>query len=289
MMTAVLIPDRYEVHSNITYVVSGNYSVKLDLHRPVQRVSKLPTLLYFHGGGWMGDFTKDRLNIVKCLPFLELGWAVVNADYRPSSVATAPAAVEDGLQALRWVFRNAARYDLDLDRLVLMGHSAGGHLALTTGMIPLQPTGLGAPAELEDMYGPTPHKTNSPTPCAQPAAIINWFGITDVADLIAGPNDQGYAIKWIGNAANRVELARSVSPLTYVRADVPAVISIHGVDDCSVPHHHAIRLHESLQQVGVENKLVSIPGAGHGGFDLASTTEAYEQIFAFLASLGIEH
>ena len=65
---------------------------------------------------------------------------------------------------------------------------------------------------------------------------------------------------------NRDEVARRVSPMTYARRGLPPVITIHGDKDTLVPHAQARRLHAALDKAGVPNKLVTIPGGGHGGF-----------------------
>jgi acetyl esterase/lipase len=65
-----------------------------------------------------------------------MGWNVVNVDYRVARIAQSPAAVEDCLCALRWVAANAKQHHIDVNWLVVTGDSSGGHLALTTGMIP---------------------------------------------------------------------------------------------------------------------------------------------------------
>ena len=56
---------------------------------------------------------------------------------------------------------------------------------------------------------------------------INWYGITDVTDLIDGPNAKHYAMEWLGSLSNRQELARQLSPINYVRAGLPPIITIH--------------------------------------------------------------
>ena len=73
--------------------------------------------------------------MLEAVPFLEKGWAVVNVEYRLAGISLAPAAVEDCRCALRWVIEHAKEYKFDPHRTVLMGHSAGGHLSLITGML----------------------------------------------------------------------------------------------------------------------------------------------------------
>ena len=86
---------------------------------------------------------------------------------------------------------------------------------------------------------------------------------------------------------NREEVARRVSPLTYVRAGLPPILTIHGDADRVVPYQHAVRLHEALAKVGVANQLLTIPKGGHGGFTPEERTMIYSTIRAFLAKHGL--
>jgi dipeptidyl aminopeptidase/acylaminoacyl peptidase len=91
------------------------------------------------------------------------------------------------------------------------------------------------------------------------AAIVNWYGITDVADLLDGPHIQTYAVIWLSSVENRREIARRVSPLTYVRPGLPPILTINGDADTTVPYSHATRLREALNRAGVPNELATIP------------------------------
>ena len=75
------------------------------------RAGVLPTLLYIHGGGWVGGVKETHF--LDFLPYLEMGFAVVNVEYRMGRVALAPGAVEDCRCALRWVLNNAEEYGID--------------------------------------------------------------------------------------------------------------------------------------------------------------------------------
>jgi dipeptidyl aminopeptidase/acylaminoacyl peptidase len=91
----------------------------------------------------------------------------------------------------------------------------------------------------------------------------------------------------MGSAPGREDLARRISPLTYVRPGLPPVLTIHGDADKVVPYSHAVRLHEALTKVGVRNQLLTIPGAGHGWLTVEQDLLAFETTRAFLESLGI--
>jgi acetyl esterase/lipase len=263
---------QYRVVPNITYLTANNYDAKLDVYTPrsANANAPAPTLVFIHGGGWVGG-TKEA-SILNILPYLEMGWAVVNVEYRLGRVSLAPAAVEDCRCALRWVMRNAKEYNFDVNKLVVTGHSAGGHLALTTGMLP-------ASAGLERQCPGTEE--------LKVAAIINWYGITDVGDLLDGPNLKTYAVQWLGSMENRYDIAKRVSPLTYVRAGLPPILTIHGDADPTVPYQHGVRLHEALSKANVPHQLLTITGGKHGGFTRAETQKIFTTIHEFLVKHGV--
>jgi len=256
---------RYWVQPDIVYGSANNTPLKLDVWYPNESKTPTPTLVYIHGGGWI--FGSKETSVLEFLPFLEKGWRVVNVEYRMAGNSLAPAAVEDTRCALYWVFRNAKQWNFDTEKIVLTGHSAGGHLSLITGMLP-----KGTPLD-NRCYGDEDIKV---------AAIINWFGISDVNDLIEGPNLKNYAMMWMGSMKDAPEIARSVSPLTYVRAGLPPVISIHGDKDDVVPYSQSVRLHKALTDAKVVNELITIPGGGHGQFKQADYIRAFGGIWKFL-------
>jgi dipeptidyl aminopeptidase/acylaminoacyl peptidase len=116
---------------------------------------------------------------------------------------------------------------------------------------------------------------------------VNWYGITDVADLLDGANRRTYAVQWLGSRADRVEVAKRLSPMTYVRRDLPPTLTIHGDADPTVPYAHATALHAALQKAGVATELVTIPKGGHGNFPAPDQVRAVDAMRAFLARHGI--
>ncbi len=262
--------NEYQTFPNITYLTANNYEAKLDVYKRRDATGPQPTLIWIHGGGWTGGTKESAL--MSLMPWFEMGWNVVNVEYRLARVSLAPAAVEDCLCALRWVAAQAKTYDFDTSRLVVSGDSAGGHLALTTGMIP-ESAGL-------DRECPG-------VPLPKVAAIVNWYGITDVNDLLDGPNRKSYAVAWLGSMPNREEIAKRVSPLTYVRHGLPPILTIQGDADPTVPYSHSVRLHEALRAADVPNQLLTIPGGKHGGFTPEERTKIYVTIREFLAANGI--
>lgn len=271
---AVTAQSEYQVTPNVTYLVENGYEDKVDIYQRRNAAGPQPTLIYIHGGGWTGG-TKEG-SVMSILPWLDMRWTVVNVEYRLARVSHAPAAVEDCLCALKWVVSHAAEYHFDPSRIVTSGDSAGGHLALMTGMTPAE-AGL-------DRECPS-SQADSPLP--KVAAIVNWYGITDVADLLDGANRKTYAVAWLGSALNREEIARRVSPLTYVRAGLPPILSIQGDADPTVPYTHSLRLREALDKAGVPNELITIPGGKHGMFTAEERTRIYAGVRQFLEKHGL--
>jgi len=269
------IAEKYAIYPDVTYGVANNYALKLDVWQRKDAKTPTPTLIYYHGGGWIfGDRTGATLLF---LPYLEMGWNVINVEYRMASVSLAPAAVEDCRCALRWAVRNAKQYNIDTKKIVLTGHSAGGHLSLITGMLP-DGTGLDNNCYADEKYGDV--KVNV-------AAIVNWYGISDVNDLIQGPNLKNYAMMWMGSQTDQAATAKRVSPIAYVRSGLPPVFTIHGDQDQVVPYEQSVRLHKALTAAGVPNQLVTIKGGGHGQFNDAQLEDAYGKLHTFLRDHGL--
>jgi len=263
---AARLEIEYRIVPNVTYLTSSNYESKLDLYVTRTADKPLPTLIWIHGGGWTGGVKESATGIPA---YLAMGMNVVNVEYRLARTASAPAAVEDCRCALRWVIQHAKEYGIDVNRLVVSGGSAGGHLALTTGMLPAS-AGL-------DRQCPGPDNLKV-------AAIVNWFGISDVNELLDGPNMKAYAVAWLGSALDRDQIAKRVSPLTYVRPGVPPILTIHGDADPTVPYTQSVRLHKALADAGVPNELMTMAGGKHGYACCtpAQRVQAYAKIREFL-------
>ncbi len=217
--SAIHIADSYRVTADITYVRAGGVDNKLDVYQSRAARTPNPTLLFIHGGNWVGG--SKTASSLMVLPFLGMGWNVVNIDYRLLGVAPAPAGADDCFCALRWVYQHAKDYNIDTSRLVVSGNSAGGHLALLLAMAPAG-AGFG-----KDCPGPEDLKVS---------AVINWYGFSDLVDLLDGPNARPAVQAWIPTGPNRLQLARRLSPITYARTENPPILTIQGDADPTSPY-----------------------------------------------------
>jgi acetyl esterase/lipase len=175
------------------------------------------------------------------------GWTVFAVEYRLAPVYRFPAQIEDVRAALRFVEREGARLEADPRRIVLLGRSAGGHLAMLAA------------------YGRT-------TPGV--VGVISYYG---PSDLIGGyrepplpdPIDVRRTLeRFLGTSPAAAEaLYRSASPASYARRALPPTLLVHGGRDNVVEAKFARRLDRELRAAGNRSVLVEIPWSGHA-FDL---------------------
>ena len=248
----------YQIEANIRYSLHPETVLDIVQAR-APALKNRPGVIVIHGGGWIGG-DKESILETFCLPFVEHGFVVANVEYRLARAASAPAAVNDVLEAAKWFRDRAADYKVDPNQIIVTGISAGGHLAMMVGMAP-ESAGLG--------------------PSIKIAAIVNFYGISDVPDQLEGPHLQNYALTWIPEQPGRMELAKKLSPVTYVRKGLPPVLSIHGDADPVVPFDQSVRLTKELKAASDQAELITVPGGQHG-FPPGEMSQLWPQIFKWL-------
>jgi acetyl esterase/lipase len=160
-----------------------------------------------------------------------------------------PAALEDVRAAAGWVREHAADYGLDRGRVFLWGDSAGGHLALMTGL------------------------TGAKVPGSEVQGVVAWFPVTDLAGLasdvaaaggVPDPGPESREALFLGApAAAAPGRAREASPVAHASAAAPPVLLLHGAADDMVPPAQSIRLAGALTAAGATVELELVPGATH--------------------------
>jgi len=261
------------VRRDVTYATPPTGALRLDVYRSADARGASPVLLFFHGGGWIMGSKRDAFpeahpaprsaerSWPSMLPYVRRGLAVVSVDYRLARVAAAPAAVDDSRQALAWVAEHGAEYGLDPQRVVTIGASAGGHLALMVAFAPESPVRV--------------------------RGTIDLYGITDVPPLLATADVHPWATEWIGTATDASDLARRMSPLTLVRPGLPPVLIVHSDVDAVVPYDQAERLAGALRSAGVSVDLVTLPGGEHGFLTPAEHERVERSVLEFLGRVGV--
>ena len=264
----VELPTGFTAQLNLVYAKAGDWDGKMDVYLP-KSDKPTPVVLNIHGGGWNHGTKESQTGFSN---FFKAGFAVVNVEYRLTPKATAPAAVEDVRCALLYVIKNAKALNVDVNKIVVMGSSSGGHLALMAGM-------LGNNHRFDG---------NCPGVNVKVAAIVDKYGITDVWDWGYGKNiTSKSATNWLGKYAKDQNFAASVSPITYVSKDTPPIFIVHGDADPTVPYQQSVDLHQKLDAAGVPNQFMTVPGGLHGKFDKEKNAEVNKAIMAFLKKVGV--
>lgn len=200
---------------------------KLDLYRPDQPRADGKTVIFFYGGSWDSGSKDDYLFVAQALA--SNGYAVVVPDYRVYPAVRFPAFVEDGARAVRWTTDRVGT-----DKVVIMGHSAGAHIALLL-------------------------MTNTPYLAAAGVDRMKLKG----AIGLAGPYDflplKSARLIDIFGGANRPE----IEAITFAKAPLPPVLLIHGTDDTTVYPHNSEHLAAAWRTAGAPVELKLYPGVGH--------------------------
>ncbi|MBZ4188731.1 alpha/beta hydrolase [Niabella beijingensis] len=260
----VIYPQGYSEQLNLVYVKAGDWEGRMDIYLPAKEKGPAPVVINIHGGGWNKGNKESQTGFST---FFKKGYAVVNVEYRLSQQATAPAAVQDVRCALIYLVNNAKELNIDVNRIVVMGGSAGGHLALVAGLMG------------------NDNRFDGNCPAKQPvkiAAIVDKYGITDVKVW-----QSKSAGMWLGPKADDLEFSRSVSPLYLVKKNSPPVFIVHGDADPIVPYQQSVDLKKKLDEAGVKNRFITVPGGQHGKFEKEANSRVNNEIIAFLKEIGI--
>lgn len=260
------------VYTNVKDLPTGQagWEGRADLYLPPKEGKPSPVVINIHGGGWNKGVKESQTGFNT---FFKMGYAVANMEYRLSGQATAPAAVEDARCMLIYLVKHAKELNIDVNKIVVMGGSAGGHLALMAGL-------LGNDHRFD---GNCPGVDN-----IKVAAIIDKYGITDVWDWAYGKNLTSKSAKqWLGDKATDEAFAKTVSPLTYVNKNSPPTFIVHGDADPTVPYQQSVDLHKKFLDMGVKTEFITVPGGLHGKFDKDKNSEINKAIAEFLTSLGL--
>jgi acetyl esterase/lipase len=265
----VELPAGFTSQLNVVYTKVKDWEGKMDLYLP-KSTTPTPVVINIHGGGWNKGVKESQTGFNT---FFKAGFAVANMEYRLTGQATAPAAIEDARCALIYLIKNAKALNIDVNRIVVMGGSAGGHLALMAGM-------LGNDHRFD---GNCPGMEN-----IKVAAIIDKYGITDVWDWAYGPNKTSKsATAWLGEHAKDEKFAASVSPIHYVSKNTPPIFIVHGDADPTVPYQQSVDFHKKLEAAGVKTKFITVPGGLHGKFEKEKNSEINKEMISFLKSVGV--
>ena len=250
-----------QTYLNVAY--GADAQQKMDVYLPAGRsTSTTKAIILIHGGAWSSGDKADFNAYVDTLKKRQPDYAIFNINYRLATVTSNffPTQENDVKAAFDFIVSKTNEYNIS-QKIVLLGGSAGAHLALLQG-----------------------YKYSSPV---KPKAIIDFFGPTDLADLYNNPADPSLVlilqILLVGTPTSNATLYQQSSPINFVTAQSPPTLIFQGGLDPLVPVSQSAALNTKLQTMGVIHQYELYPTEGHGWVG-ANMTHSFNAIQAFLAA-----
>lgn len=264
----VALPPGFTKQLNVVYTEANGWKGRADLYLPPNNGRPTPVIINIHGGGWNHG---DKEGQGGFSLYFKQGWAVANMEYRLMQQGKAPAAVQDTRCMLIYLIKNAKALNIDVNKIIISGTSAGAHLALMGGLL----------------ANNHQYDTNCPgTDNVHVAAIISKYAISDVWDWGNGVIKSKSVANWLG-ANNNPEFAKAMSPITYVNKNSPPTFVAHGNADTTVPYQQSVDLHKKLVAMGVKTEFITVEGGGHGKWTKEQNANVDQAVLKFLKEVGI--
>ncbi len=251
-LSAVILRGAGISYSDIEYAHPGGTSLKLDGFVPGEK-GPYPVAILVHGGAWV---TGDRKRSVQPLfqPLRDAGFAWFSISYRLAnsfdtknlasiamSAGALTGAIDDVRSAVAFIREHATEYNIDPNRIALIGESAGAQLVSMAALKPEENSGV--------------------------QATVAFYSPSDLVTLVKNfPLPEQIRQMIIGTPFEKVLFAglRELSPLSYVRADAPPFLMIHGTADPIVPYTQSVDMCHALNNAGANCELFKVDGGGHG-------------------------
>jgi len=268
----------YTAELNIPYCAVDGHTETLNAFLPGGAQQPAPAMVEIHGGWWEGGSPADAAEGVPGSSFfMRHGIALFSIAYRLGGAGGFPQCIRDCRNAIRFVRKNAARFNIDPDRIGCMGGSAGGHLSLMTALV----------SEDFDDGGPTDDLKRV---SAKVCACFSWIPPTDFLRFWAqGPEDavpNAYGQIFLRrpdpgipsdsrphlrslfhgvapDTAAHQELYTEMSPIGHVRKDAPPLLICDGERDPIVTGQHGRALYGQLKLAGADATYWLTVGRGH--------------------------
>ncbi len=220
-----------------------------ELYLPSDTPDSMPVVVLVHGGGWLQQHDMSYFRPL-ARAISERGIAVWNIEYRRerTDYRDTLVDVDNAIDTLATTVQEAAGGRLDLDRVHIAGHSAGGQLAA---------------------WAAGRHTLPSSSPGARPRVSLRsatiMAGVFDMARAASSEGDM-FVPRFLGGMPDKVPDRYGVaSPIDHLPIDV-AVTAIHGDSDLTVSEQQSLRYVEAATLAGDQAKAIILPGVGHGDF-----------------------
>lgn len=226
--------------------------LKMDIIAPKQREGhkKCPLIVWFCGGAYR---VMDRsVWMPEMMRFARMGYVVASVEYRTSNETCFPEPLIDGKAAVRYLKAHADDFCIDVDKICVMGESAGGTMASLIGL-----TSGNAEFEKGDFL-----EVDSSV-----HAVVDFYGLVDLTEDLRGEpsNDiPSWVLQDYLGVNYTKETAVKASAISYVTENTPPVLILHGGEDPTVPLAQSEAFYEKLRQKGVDSDFIVIEDASHG-------------------------
>jgi len=286
------------IKQTYTYKTVGDLQIRADVYRKPGNIIR-PGILYIHGGALiMGD--RSWLDSAQTERYLNAGYTLISIDYRLAPQTKLRHIIEDLEDAYRWVrIEGPELFQIDSTRIAVIGHSAGGYLALMAGFR-LNPL----PKAIVSFYGygdiagewysrPDLFYNRQPTVSKEEAyQVVGTQVISEDPEenrwrFYLYTRQQGvWPIEVAGyDPDNEPEKFDPYCPVRNVTKDYPPTLLLHGDADTDVPFEQSVDMAKELERHGVQYEFIALAGLGHG-FDYAMQdpviVKTFESVQAFL-------
>lgn len=253
--------------TDIDYAGDDKVYHKLDIYLPETIKPSYPAVVVIYGSAFLSNNSKQAGFKTLGKPLLDCGFAVIAVNHRSSKDSVFPAQINDIKAAIRFIRATGKSYQLDPSFVGVTGYSSGGHLSALTG------TSGGVSkfkidtlsADIEGKVGKYRSFNSSVD------AVADWFGPTSFqlmdscgSQMKHDAPDSPESLLIGGPIQDNTVKCALADPLTYVDANDPPFLILHGDADPLVPYCQSQKLYEKLQRFGVPSQFVLVPGAGHG-------------------------
>jgi acetyl esterase/lipase len=229
------------VEKDVVFGRGGSTDLRLDIYRPPAGTEKRMATIHLHGGGFTGG-SKNTLS-QRVPPYAALGYVGLAIQYRLAGDAKWPAQIEDVKAAIRWARTNAKSLGVDPDKIAVVGHSAGGHLALFAAGTANRP-------EFEGKGGNSGVGT-------EVAACSAYYPAAELR-----PRNDGTAHALLTPGSDEAA-HRAASPVTYIAKGFPPTVIFHGTADTTIPLESSERVFKLLRDAQVPAEFHAIEGVPH--------------------------
>lgn len=246
------LPAGVTAQDNLIYARDGKRDLHLDLFQPRERSEKgYPGVILIHGGGWRSGYRQMEWPMAQHLA--AKGYVTATAEYRLSTEALYPVGIHDLKAAIRWMRANAAKYNIDPNKIAVYGCSAGGELAAF----------LGTTGDMKKFEGPLGDLRQS----SRVQAVIDLDGILDFTDPAESAKDSipekpSAGKVWFGASfKDNPGIWREASPIQYVSGQTAPILFVNS----SLPRFHAGRDEAivRLKKLGIYTEVHTIPDTPH--------------------------